>query len=96
VAGRPRCNPWRVGRRCPVGATGRSPLPITLADALAQLATRERYLAIESTGLRYDVGVKYGLLIAQLALALNGRDRDEVLSRLVELLAMRQLGAGVR
>ena len=80
----------------PVGATGRSPLPITLADALAQLATRERYLAIESTGLRYDVGVKYGLLIAQLALALNGRDRDEVLSRLVELLAMRQLGAGVR
>ena len=79
-----------------VGATGRSPLPITLADALAQLATRERYLAIESTGLRYDVGVKYGLLVAQLALALNGRDRDEVLSRLVELLAMRQLGAGVR
>jgi len=65
---------------------------ITLADALAQLARRERYLAVESTGLRYDVGVKYGLLIAQLALALSGRDRDEVLSRLVELLALRQLG----
>ena len=80
----------------PVGATGRSPLPITLADALAQLASRERYLAMESTGLRYDVGVKYGLLIAQLALALSGRDRDEVLARLVELLAMRQLGAAVR
>jgi len=51
---------------------------------------------VESTGLRYDVGVKYGLLIAQLALALSGRDRDEVLSRLVELLALRQLGAAAR
>lgn len=70
--------------------------PITLADALAQLARRERYLAVESTGLRYDVGVKYGLLIAQLALALSGSDRDEVLSRLIELLALRQLGAAAR
>ncbi|HHX42363.1 MAG TPA: UTP--glucose-1-phosphate uridylyltransferase [Chloroflexi bacterium] len=69
---------------------------ITLAEALAELATRERYLAVESTGMRYDVGVKYGLLIAQLALALSGRDRDEVLSRLVEMLALRQLGAPER
>ena len=69
---------------------------ITLADALAQLARRERYLAVESAGLRYDVGVKYGLLVAQLALALSGRDRDEVLSRLLELLALRQLGSGAR
>jgi hypothetical protein len=38
------------------------------------------------------------LLNAQLALALNGRDRDEVLSHLLELLAERELaipsGAG--
>jgi UTP--glucose-1-phosphate uridylyltransferase len=33
--------------------------------------------------------VKYGLLTAQLALALDGEDRDEVLSGLVELLAKR-------
>jgi hypothetical protein len=31
--------------------------------------------------------VKYGLLTAQLALALEGRDRDEVLRGIVELLA---------
>ncbi|NDF01172.1 MAG: UTP--glucose-1-phosphate uridylyltransferase, partial [Verrucomicrobia bacterium] len=31
----------------------------------------------------------YGLLTAQLALALSGKDRDEVLTGLVELLAQR-------
>jgi UTP--glucose-1-phosphate uridylyltransferase len=40
-------------------------------------------------GRRYDIGLKYGLLTAQLALALSGQDRDEVLSGLVELLAKR-------
>lgn len=55
--------------------------------ALSQLAEQERYLACELEGRRYDFGVKYGLLTAQLALALSGRDRDEVLRGLVELLA---------
>jgi UTP--glucose-1-phosphate uridylyltransferase len=64
---------------------------ITLSSALAELARREKYLALEQTGARYDVGVKYGLLTAQLALALNGRDREEVLARLLELLAQRNL-----
>ena len=58
-----------------------------LSTALAKLAARERYLACELQGRRYDIGVKYGLLTAQLALALAGRDRDEVLSGLIELLA---------
>ncbi|MGC9320573.1 MAG: sugar phosphate nucleotidyltransferase, partial [Armatimonadota bacterium] len=40
----------------------------------------------------YDVGAKYGLLIAQLALSLSGRDREYVLARLVELLATRKMG----
>ena len=31
---------------------------------------------------RYDIGVRYGLLNAQLALALGGRDRDEVLAQI--------------
>jgi UTP--glucose-1-phosphate uridylyltransferase len=62
---------------------------VQLTTALAQLAGRERYLACELEGRRYDIGVKYGLLTAQLALALAGRDRDEVLSGLVELLARR-------
>jgi hypothetical protein len=30
--------------------------------------------------------------MAQLALALNGQDREEVLSQMVELLALRALG----
>ena len=64
---------------------------ITLSSSLAELARRERYLAVEQTGARYDVGVKYGLLTAQLALALNGRDREEVLARLLELLAQRDI-----
>lgn len=66
---------------------------ITLAAALAALAGREQYLALEKHDSRYDVGVKYGLLTAQLALALNGRDRDEVLAKLVALLAQRELSA---
>ena len=60
-----------------------------LSPSLAKLAARERYLACELSGRRYDIGVKYGLLIAQLALAFDGADRDEVLSGLVELLARR-------
>jgi len=61
-----------------------------LSSALAELATRERYLALETRGRRYDVGVRYGLLQAQLALALSGQDREEVLAQLLELLAQRE------
>lgn len=62
---------------------------VHLSHALAKLATRERYLACELQGRRHDIGAKYGLLTAQLALALDGQDRDEVLTGLVELLAGR-------
>jgi len=62
---------------------------IHLSAALARLARQERYLAYEAHGRRYDLGAKYGLLTAQLALALEGGDRDEVLSGLVDLLAQR-------
>jgi UTP--glucose-1-phosphate uridylyltransferase len=64
---------------------------LSLSTALAELAQRERYLAAELNGRRYDIGVKYGLLTAQLALALDGQDRDEVLSGIVELLARRSV-----
>ena len=63
---------------------------VFLTNALARLAKHERYLACELQGRRYDIGVKYGLLTAQLALALEGEDRDEVLAGLVELLALRK------
>ncbi len=60
---------------------------VHLSDALTQAAERERYLACELQGRRYDIGVPYGLFTAQLALALNGPGRAEVLANLVEMLA---------
>jgi UTP--glucose-1-phosphate uridylyltransferase len=60
---------------------------------LALLAAREQYLALEIAGRRYDVGASYGLLTAQLALALSGADRDAVLTELLELLAVRARGS---
>lgn len=62
---------------------------IQLSPALAAMAQKERYLALEVSGVRYNIGLKYGLLVAQLALALDGRDRDEILAQMVELLANR-------
>ena len=59
----------------------------SLSHTLAALANRERYLACELHGRRFDIGLKYGLLTAQLALALNSPARSEVLSLLVGLLA---------
>lgn len=78
----------------PLGRSDRAdqePRRVSLSDALAELARREKYLALEKQDWRYDVGVKYGLLNAQLALALSGQDRDEVLTHLLELLAHREL-----
>ena len=67
----------------------------TLSGVLVELARREQYLAVENTGRRYNMGSRYGLLTSQLALALSGRDRAEVLAQLVELLADRELTAGI-
>jgi UTP--glucose-1-phosphate uridylyltransferase len=65
---------------------------VTLSTALDALARRERYLAMPLDGARYNIGMKYGTLIAQLALTLSGNDREEVLAKLVELLAGRYQG----
>jgi UTP--glucose-1-phosphate uridylyltransferase len=70
-------------------AKSAGPGKMSLSTALARAASRERYLAFEVEGRRYDIGVKYGLLTAQLALALSGQDRNEVLTSLIELLALR-------
>jgi len=71
----------------------------SVSVALAELAGREQYLALEQTSRRYDIGVKYGLFRAQLALALDGQDRNAVLSQLLELVALqatepREIGQG--
>jgi UTP--glucose-1-phosphate uridylyltransferase len=64
---------------------------VTLSGVLNQLARREQYLALEESNRRYDVGVRYGLLTAQMALALTGSDREQVLANLLELLATRAM-----
>ena len=62
---------------------------IPLSPTLDRLAKKERYLALEVEGHRHNMAVRYGMLNAQLALALNGSERAEVLALLVEQLAMR-------
>lgn len=71
-------------------AIGAGQAHVALSPALAELAGKERYLALERSWYRYDVGVQYGLLTAQLALALDGKDRERVLALLLELLAQRE------
>lgn len=57
---------------------------IQLTTALNALARRETYLALETKGARYNLGVKYGGVEAQIALALAGVDRDRMLAGLLE------------
>lgn len=66
--------------------------PIDLSTSLAQLAQTERYLAFEVDGSRFNIGYKYGLMLAQLAISLGGVDRDVILTELVGLLAHQQAG----
>lgn len=60
---------------------------IDLSTSLNQLAQRERYLAFEVDGTRYNISYKYGLMLAQLAISLGGVDRDLILTELVRQLA---------
>jgi UTP--glucose-1-phosphate uridylyltransferase len=72
-----------------LAAQDRAGRPLDLSSTLAELARRERYLALEVAGQRYNIGLKYGLLTAQLALALDGVDRERILAQIVDLLAQR-------
>ena len=69
---------------------------VTVSEVLSELAGHEQYLAFEQTGRRYDVGVKYGLFQAQLALAMNGRDRDAVLAQMLEIIALQKSDTDAR
>ena len=68
--------------------------PRYLSQTLAELAKREKYLACELAGSRYEIAAKYGLFHAQLALAMEGHDRSEILSSMLDFLAARQLQNG--
>ncbi|MHC5543111.1 UTP--glucose-1-phosphate uridylyltransferase, partial [Singulisphaera rosea] len=57
---------------------------IQLTTALNALARREEYLALETKGTRHNLGVKYGFVETQIALALAGVDRERMLAELLE------------
>ena len=59
---------------------------IQLTTALNALARREHYLAIETRGSRFNLGIKFGVVEAQIALAMAGVDRERILALLVETL----------
>lgn len=63
-----------------------------LTESLAALASRERYLAFEVDGQRVDLEGPFGLLRAQLALALHGPRREEVLRLILEEVAREPAG----
>jgi UTP--glucose-1-phosphate uridylyltransferase len=68
---------------------------IQLTTALNALARREKYLALEARGARHNLGVKYGVVDAQIALALAGVDRERMLAGLLEsIVRIEQTGGG--
>jgi UTP--glucose-1-phosphate uridylyltransferase len=60
---------------------------LDLSSSLQAAAERSRYLAAAVSGRRYDLDHRHGVLLAQLAVALDGKHRDELLTSLVDLLA---------
>ena len=64
---------------------------IGLSESLNELARREQYLALEKNDLRFDIGSRYGLLKAQLALSLTGNDREQIMSELLEFFAIQNI-----
>jgi UTP--glucose-1-phosphate uridylyltransferase len=70
------------------------PRQVTLSGALAELGHHEQYLALEDTHRRYDLGSPYGLMMAQMALALRSPHRDEILYQVLELVSDRGLSRG--
>jgi UTP--glucose-1-phosphate uridylyltransferase len=70
-----------------VAADARDCGQIQLSTALNAVARRERYLALEVRGARHNIGVKFGVVEAQIALALAGVDRERMLTGLLESIA---------
>lgn len=67
---------------------------VQLTTALNALARRESYLALETRGARYNLGVKFGTVEAQIAFALAGDDRERMLTLLLESVVRVEQQAG--
>jgi UTP--glucose-1-phosphate uridylyltransferase len=60
---------------------------LELTPALAEMAQSEQFLATELKGTRFNLAERHGLLRAQIALALAGPHRDDMLVSLIELIS---------
>lgn len=69
---------------------------IGLSESLNELAQKEQYLALEKNDLRFDIGARYGLLKAQLALSISGIDRDQVMAELLDFFANMNMNSSGR
>lgn len=58
-----------------------------LSPALDACVDLGKYLAVELDGRRFNLEQRYGLLKAQVATALHGPHRDELLTEIIDLLA---------
>jgi UTP--glucose-1-phosphate uridylyltransferase len=61
--------------------------PLGLSGALDRSAKLGKYLGVRLRGARFDLEQPYGQLKAQIAIGLQSRDRDQLLSHIIELLA---------
>jgi len=68
--------------------------PLGLSESLAALLSHERYLALEVRGHRVDLESPFGILRAQLSLALHGTRRTEVLRLILEEVAQADSSVG--
>lgn len=66
---------------------------IQLTNAQELLRGQERHIAAEISGERYDMGVPFGYIQTQLALAMNSGSRRDVLAALAHLLTLKDLGS---
>jgi UTP--glucose-1-phosphate uridylyltransferase len=58
-----------------------------LSPALNHSAGQGKYLAAQLQGRRFDLEQPYGLLKAQIAIGLQGTDRERLLTEILELFA---------
>lgn len=68
----------------------RSGQALGLTEALATLSKSEKYLALEIQGQRVDLEGPLGMLRAQIALALHGPRREEVMALMLEEVVQTQ------
>jgi len=66
----------------------KNPTNLPLTPSLAATAHSESYQACEIDGLRFNMGEPYGLLRAQLGMALTGENREDIMSSIIELIAV--------